>query len=65
MHTDRTKWRCDPCRKTAYSSEGRGWAAIEAIYRLPNRTEVVPIRVYECPYGNGWHLTHQRERKQV
>lgn len=56
------KWRCNACNKTAYGSESRGWAAIATIHNLPNRTEVVPIRVYECPHGNGWHLTHQRAR---
>lgn len=58
------KWKCGPCKKTAYGSESRGWQAIDNIYRLPpdQRSEVVPCRVYACPYGNGWHLTHQRER---
>lgn len=56
------KWHCKACRKTSYESESRGWQAIATIHGLPNRTEVVPIRVYECPFKNGWHLTHQRER---
>lgn len=60
-----SKWRCDPCRKTAYASERRGWAAIETILSLPHRTETVPSRVYQCPFGNGYHLTHQRERSSV
>ena len=56
------KWHCRPCRKTAYGSERRGWAAIATILSLPNRTEIVPCRVYPCPFGNGYHLTHHRER---
>lgn len=58
------KWWCNACRKTAYGSESRGWEAIHTIYRLPphTRSHVVPCRVYECPYHNGWHLTSHRER---
>ena len=60
------KWWCEACRKTAYGSEGRGWDAIRTILSLPNRTEKVPCRVYECPYGRGYHLTsnsHQETRR--
>lgn len=58
------KWRCRPCEKTAYETESRGWAAIAAIHNIPakRRSEVVPCRVYECPFGNGWHLTSKKEK---
>ena len=63
-YQDPSKWWCEWCRKTAYESESRGWGAIHAIHTMPpeKRTPVVPVRVYECPHRNGWHLTHQRGR---
>lgn len=61
------KWYCHYCRKAAYGSEGRGWEAIRTIAHLPRskRTEIIPCRVYPCPHGQGWHLTHHRERSYL
>ncbi|MCB9746564.1 MAG: hypothetical protein H6741_24380 [Alphaproteobacteria bacterium] len=44
---------CDYCDKRSYETEGgaeRRAAIIEA-------ERGKPLRVYECPYGDGWHLT--------
>lgn len=61
---DEDKWYCAWCRKAAYESESRGWAAIRTILALPHRTQVIPNRVYGCPYGNGWHLTSNRRSSE-
>lgn len=59
-----TKWRCKACNKTAYQSEGRAYAAIEAIKTI-NDSGHIPVRAYPCDYGNGWHLTSKEERKSA
>lgn len=57
----RDKWYCRPCDKSAFPSESRAESAIEYI-QTQNNTGHVPVRAYECPYDNGWHLT-SKERK--
>lgn len=57
----RNAWYCKACQKTAFPSERRAERAIEHIQQI-NSQGHVPIRAYDCPYGNGWHLT-SKERK--
>lgn len=44
---------CDACSKQAYATER---AAERRAYIL-ERERGVWLRVYECPHGEGWHLT--------
>lgn len=54
------RWHCRACNKTAFGSQGR---AEETIDRASGfRGNKKPVRAYQCPYGNGWHLTSQKER---
>mgnify|MGYP005754103013 FL=1 len=65
-HCDRCNWwhlcpaerhtpghRCHDCGKQAYDSEG---AAERRAYIL-GQEQGTSLRVYQCPYGSGWHLT--------
>lgn len=54
------RWRCRACNKTSFGSESRAEEVMGRIGPEPGRR--IPIRVYPCPYGNGWHLTSQTER---
>ena len=47
---------CDVCSKQAYDSEG----AAEQRARILEREQGTRLRVYECPRGEGWHLTSKR-----
>lgn len=60
---DPTKWPCPKCHKTSYESEFRAWQAIGKILRVGG-SDVVPCRVYECPHGEGFHLTSKDEWKE-
>ena len=44
---------CYECSKQAYSSESSAERRASILFR----EERVLLRVYECPYGEGWHLT--------
>lgn len=44
---------CYDCSKQAYASESA--AELRAI--ILEREQGTSLRVYECPYGEGWHLT--------
>jgi hypothetical protein len=57
---DHTKWECSRCHKTSYESEYRAWQAIGVILRRGD-SKIVPCRVYECPVGEGFHLTSVKE----
>jgi hypothetical protein len=57
-------WDCKACGKRAYPTRGRAQEAINnhvTHHGYAGRT--LPRRAYECPYGNGWHLTSQAERR--
>lgn len=54
------RWTCHACNKTAFGSQSR---ALETIGRVAFKGDGhVPVRAYECPYGNGWHLTSREEK---
>lgn len=57
-----SRWHCRACNKAAFGSEGR---AIETIEKVAHKEGHVPRRAYECPYGNGWHLTSKEDRYDV
>ncbi len=44
---------CRDCSKQAYDSE----QAAERRAAIIERERGVRLRVYECPHGDGWHLT--------
>jgi hypothetical protein len=44
---------CHYCSKQAYASENV--AELRAF--ILEREQGILLRVYECPYGEGWHLT--------
>ena len=45
--------KCSECHKAAYKSKSDAERRADIIYREKGTS----LRVYECPYGNGWHLT--------
>lgn len=47
---------CHGCSKQAYASED----AAERRALILEREQGTWLRVYECPYGEGWHLTSKR-----
>lgn len=47
---------CHDCEKQAYVSE----SAAERRALILEREQETFLRVYECPYGEGWHLTSKR-----
>ena len=49
------------CGYKRFSSSGAARSALELI-RRNSTEETVPQRVYPCPSGKGWHLTHQELR---
>ena len=55
----RSAWHCKACGKNSYPSQGRAEGVIDYIAVATDRQQV-PKRAYECPYGNGWHLTSQK-----
>ena len=57
---NRSRWECRACHKIAYGSEARANQAMHTIQEVTGR-EVRPVRAYPCPYGNGWHMTSQKE----
>lgn len=46
------------CKKRRYPGAEIAEGALADIHDCP-RGKYVPVRVYECPYCKGWHLTHQ------
>lgn len=44
---------CHDCDKQAYNSE----VSAERQALILEREQGILLRVYECPYGEGWHLT--------
>lgn len=52
---NRARWECHACGKVAYGSQAR---ACETIHHFAGGG-YVPVRAYQCEYGNGWHLTSQ------
>ena len=44
---------CESCGKQAYESE----VCAERRARLLEQEKRTWLRVYECPHGDGWHLT--------
>jgi hypothetical protein len=57
----RDAWHCKACGKNSYPSQRRAEGVIEWVTKATDRKHL-PKRAYECPYGNGWHLTSQKER---
>lgn len=51
--------RCKECRKKTYRDFGH---ATSAAVRNAG-TFGAAIRAYECPHGNGWHLTTKPKRE--
>lgn len=49
--------KCKPCGKVSY--ESREDAEYAAQSQMPAQLP------YECPYGNGWHLSTVRKRGRV
>lgn len=47
---------CACCNKQAYETED--FARLRA--ELRENEGSAPLRVYECPYGDGWHMTSRR-----
>lgn len=55
----RARWECHACQKVSFGSQARAletlaWAAEQDGGKKPHRA-------YQCEYGNGWHLTSQRD----
>lgn len=44
---------CGACSKQAYDSD----SSAERRARILEQERGAMLRVYECPYGEGWHLT--------
>lgn len=38
---------------------------METVGRVSDNGDKVPVRAYQCPYGNGWHLTSQELKGSV
>jgi hypothetical protein len=45
--------KCETCGKNIYASSGAA-AAVAAHQSRENG----PLRIYQCPHGKGFHLTH-------
>lgn len=58
---NRQRWYCRPCDKVAFGSAKRAYETVSWAATHTHNTQEVPNRAYECPYGNGWHLTKKRE----
>ncbi len=52
-----------PTRKAAYRKKLWALMAVARIQRESDRP-VVPIRVYQCPYCQKWHLTSQSAKTE-
>lgn len=48
------KRMCAECDKGAYDSE---LDVIHVLLRRSFRSGGLALRYYECPHGNGWHMT--------
>lgn len=57
---------CPSCSKLAYRSRRDANTVINSMHRRRMkggksrrvaRARAIPVRAYECPEGNGWHLT--------
>lgn len=57
----RGSWYCKACHKKAFESQSQAERVMDHIHHL-NPYGKTPQRAYQCPYGNGWHLTSQRDR---
>ena len=57
MRRHRVIWDCKPCGKRSYPTESRANEAIGNHHQHNNHRTSLPSRAYECPHGNGWHLT--------
>lgn len=60
----RNAWFCKACQKQAYPSQSRAERTVEHIQSI-NPDGRTPKRAYECPYGNGWHLTSKELRRET
>ena len=60
----RGRWHCKPCHKTSFPSEGQAQGAVDYYQTVvEDGAHDKPKRVYPCPYGNGYHVTKQDERR--
>lgn len=60
----RKAWHCKACGKRSFDSEGVALSVVEQISNRRDRPGG-PRRAYECPKGNGWHLTSQKQRSKI
>lgn len=58
-----SRWHCKPCNKTAFGSESRAEETMQ--WAVEQGTSYVPVRVYPCPFHNGYHLSSQEDRERI
>lgn len=63
MRKHRVIWDCRACGKRSYPTESRAYEAIGNHHTYNTNRASLPGRAYECPYGNGWHLTSKPVRR--
>jgi hypothetical protein len=66
--------RCELCGKVWFFSDRDAREFINSLHRPPRsarlrrmrraRSPQLPKRVYPCPHGNGWHITHKEQRRR-
>jgi hypothetical protein len=49
-----------PTRKTRYRDRASAAVIVRRMQRTSGR-QAVPVRYYECPLCNGWHLTSKED----
>lgn len=52
---------CQGCGKRAFATEAQARQDLAYNRTVGGRGEEVPLRVYPCPRGNGYHLTKQQK----
>lgn len=65
MRKHRVIWDCRACGKRAYPTQSRAHEAIENHLTYNDSRGRLPGRAYECPWGNGWHLTSKQARSNA
>lgn len=59
LNKGRARWECHACHKVAFGSQARALETLQWAHGTNSGKK--PERAYQCPYGNGWHLTSQRD----
>jgi hypothetical protein len=53
--------RCHHCRKRALRTKADARTLIGLVIRRAPLWDDYQLKPYRCPYGNGWHIGHDRK----